>query len=163
MDKNLEKSENDINYSVLIERARNCLNQNAYFDSLFNCNLALVCPNLDQNSKMNIFAVASYIYLNQKNDSMVLNLVKKCFKYSKKNKRSYDDELNHCLVRIINRGGQLFYPGIKHYNYLAAFFFYYSKQIYSDLGLRNEDDRRTLDKRFEDVYNQIDDEVSINL
>jgi len=164
MDKTLDKNEHDINYSALIDKARNLANNNSYFEALYYCYLSLITPNLDNSSKINIYALISYIYLNLKSDKydfMVLSYVKKCFKFYKKNKKINHEDLSHCLIRVINRGGLVYYPDNKKFYYLAAFFFYYSKQIFDSTGLKNEEDAKTLDKRFDDVYKDIQNEVTL--
>ena len=60
----------------------------------------------------------------------------------------------------MSRGGQLNYPDNKRFNYLSAYFFYYSKQLFENSDLRGEEDRKTLISRFDEVYNTINTEVN---
>ncbi len=102
--------ESDINYSALIDKARTQVNNNAFQDSQFNCNLARLSPKIDKISKISLYAIISFNHYTNKNENKILPYIKKSFKFLKQNKRINNDEVSYTIVRVINRG-ILFYHG----------------------------------------------------
>jgi len=153
-------TEEEINYSDLLEKARNYVNDSNYTESDYYLNLALLAPNLDKNTKINIYSLKSYIHSKLKNEILLSNCVYKALRYLYQNKKLNDADIGFCLAKILYRGAKMYYPEIRQFNYLSCYFLYTAKLLFENLGIVNErKNQDIIEEEFSNTLKEIIEEV----
>jgi len=156
-----EKVEEEINYSNLLDKARNCIEENKFDKCEYLVNLALLAPNLDKNTKINLYSLKSYIHYKFKSEIQGLNCVSKALTYLKHNKKLNDADIGFCLSKILYRGAKYFYPEIRQYNYYSCYLLYTAKILVETLKVKEEKNKMIIEEEFINTLKEIVEEVNL--
>ena len=152
----------EINYSDLLEKARNYVNASNFSEAEYYINLSLLSPNLDKNTEINIISLKSYIHFKFKQVIQALNCLSKVLNYINKNKKLNDSDIGFCLAKVLYRVAKLYYPEIRQFNYLSCYFLYNSKMLFENIGITNErKNQEVIEEEFTNILKEIMEEVSL--
>ena len=152
----------EINYSDLLEKARNYVNASNFSEAEYYINLSLLAPNLDKNTKINIISLKSYIHFKFKQEIQTLNCLSKVLNFLNQNKKLNDTDIGFCLAKVFYRVAKLYYPETRQFNYLSCYFLYSSKKLFENIGITNErKNQEVIEEEFTNILKEIMEEVSI--
>ncbi len=154
------KREEEINYSGLMDKAKDYMNTNRFAESEYYANLALQAPNLDRNTRINLYSLKSYIHSKIKEEAPLLECMDKALKFILENKKMNDGDLGFCLIKILFRSAMNFYPEIRQFNYLTCYLLYTAKTLYENLNIYGESKNyQLIENEFFNVLKEISHEV----
>lgn len=153
----------EINYNEIIDQGRKLVNgvngENAKIGENY-INLSLLAPNIDSQSKINAWAIKSFVRYKLKDDIVVLSFIKKSLKALNGIKlNSLEPNTVFCLIRIFYRAGIL----LSELNqiYLSCFCMYEAKNLFEEKDIRSErESRDTLDTQFANALKEVSKDVN---
>jgi hypothetical protein len=151
-------NENEINYNELIETCRAQSNKDIN-ESEYNINLALLSSNMDYQSKIQCWALKTFLHYKLKNQNELLTYYKKVLKFiNEKTLTKVDQNLAFCIIRIMYRCGCILQENKSLF--LAAQCMFEAKNIFEEKQIRTErDSLETLENSFSTVLKEISSEV----
>ncbi len=128
LEKKAQVSNEEVNYTDLIENGRKLVNSNYEDDKLLGehlINLALLTPNIDDSCKIQAMAIKSFLHFKSKDEDTTMLVVYKIINFLNKTQiEKLEGNILFCAVRVIYRGGSLLI--VKNKPYVGAFLLYYA-------------------------------------
>jgi hypothetical protein len=164
LEKKAQVSNEEVNYTDLIENGRKLVNSNDEDDKLLGehlINLALLTPNIDDSCKIQAMAIKSFLHFKSKDEDTTMLVVYKIINFLNKTQiEKLEGNILFCAVRVIYRGGSLLIG--KNKPYVGAFLLYYAKKLFAYRALREEKESYdVIEGAIQNVIKEITEEMKL--
>jgi hypothetical protein len=158
-----KQANSEISLIDLTEMIKKAFKEEDNKTGFFYLNLAMLSPSLDASSKMALLSMSSLAYFRTKNDVSLNRIVRKIFKYTKRqNVNKSPPEIMSIFSRILQKTahinedkGNLLY---------SCWFLYLAKNIFDTYDIKNDDTTYDVIKNsFPQVMGKISDYVNMKI
>jgi hypothetical protein len=155
-------NQNEIKFNDLIEKAREYSNKDLV-ESEYNINLAILGSDIDEQCRIQIWALKSYLHCKHKTENELLTYYSKALKHiQNKTLSKIDTNSAFCIIRLMYRCGTVLHENKN--NYLAAHCMFEAKNIFEEKDIRTErESLDTLENSFSVLLKEIGADVKYGL
>jgi hypothetical protein len=154
-----KQANNEISLIDLTEMIKKAFKEDDNKTGFFYLNLAMLSPSLDVSSKMALLSMSSLAYFKTKNDVALNRVVRKIFKYTKRqNLKKTPPEIMSIFSKILQKTAQI---NEEKGNLLySCWFLYLAKNIFDTFDMKNDESTYEVIKNsFPQVMGKISDYV----